>query len=206
MNKNEIANLALSNLGQNIKVIDFNTDQSHPARIIKQWWRSSLEELLEMHPWNFATSFAPLPVGLTTPSAGFRFAYVKPSDALVLRRLARDGKFPKAEVQEEFALRWREVNVGTGTEVWCDVENAHAEYTVNIDDDYNFPNYFAKGLSYQLAQDIGPKLITQNWPKVMQNLIPLYKNEIDKAMAKDIAHQPDMPEYQSSFIRVRGGY
>ena len=205
MNKNEIANLALSNLGQTIKIVDFETDASHPARIIKQWWRHSLLSYLESHPWNFATSFAPLPVGLSTPSAGYLYSYVKPADALVLRRLAPEGMFPKVEIQEDFMLRWREVNVGTGTEVWTDVREAHAEYTVALMDDFDFPSYFGVGFSFHLARDIGPKLITQNWPKIFQNIMPTYNAEIQKAVARDIAHQPEAVEANSSFIRIRGG-
>lgn len=205
MNKNEIASLTLSNLGQTIKISDFTTDQSLAAKIINQWFRISLLDYLESHPWAFATSFAALPTGLSTPSAGYSYAYTKPSDALVLRRLAPCGRFPKAEVQQEIALRWREVNVGTGTEVWSDVPEAHAEYTVALSDDYDFPAHFAKGFSYYLAKYIGPKLITQNWPKIFQNIMPDYNNEIQKAIARDIAHQPENYTYDSTFITVREG-
>lgn len=206
MNKNDIANLATSNLGQTIKIVDFTTDSSLAGKIINQWFRVSLLDYLESHPWAFATSFAALPAGASTPSAGYAYAYTKPADALVIRRLAPDGVFPKAEIQQEYALRWREVNVGTGTEIWSDVPLAHAEYTVAIGDDYDFPLYFAKGFSYQLALDIGPKLITQNWPKIVQNIMPTFNTEMQKAIARDIAHQPESYTYDSSFITVRGGY
>lgn len=206
MNKNEIANLAASNLGQNVKIVDFATDNTHIARIINQWFRISLLGYLESHPWTFAKSYAALPVGLSTPSAGFAYAYTKPADALVIRRLAPNGCFPKAEIQQEYALRWDEVNVGTGTEIWCDVAEAHAEYTVALGDDYDFPHHFAVGFSFYLAKFIGPKLITQNWPKIFQNIMPDYKAEIQIAISRDIAHQPQAYSYDSSFITVRGGY
>lgn len=204
MNRNEIANLTLSNLAQNITVSDFNTDHQLAARILRQWWRVSLKQFLSKHPWNFATSYAALPVGLSTPSAGFAYAYAKPSDALVIRRLAYEGNFPKGDVQEEYARRWKEINVGTGTEIWCDVENAHAEYTVAIGDDYDFPDHFALGFSYFLALKIGPKLITQNWPKIVQNITSMAKDEIDASIATDLAMQPDALEFDSSFITLRG--
>jgi len=203
MNKNEIANLATSNLGQTIKIVDFTTDPSLAAKIINQWFRTSLLSYLESHPWAFATSFAAMPTGLSTPSAGYSFAYTKPADALVIRRMAPGGHFPKAEIQQEYALRWREVNVGTGTEIWCDVPEAHAEYTVAIGDDYDFPDYFARGFSYQLSLDIGPKLITQNWPKIFQNIMPMFEKEMQKAIARDLSHQPESYQYDSSFITVR---
>lgn len=205
MNKNDIANLATSNLGQTIKIVDFTTDSSLAAKIINQWWRTALIAYLESHPWTFATSFAALPTGLSTASAGYSYAYTKPADALVIRRLAPNGCFPKAEIQQEYALRWREVNVGTGTEIWCDVAEAHAEYTVAIGDDYDFPYHFAIGFSFFLAKLIGPKLITQNWPKIFQNIMPDYKAEIQNAIARDISHQPESYTYDSSFITVRGG-
>jgi len=206
MNKNEIANLTTSNLGQTIKIVDFATDPSLAAKIINQWWRIGLIAYLESHPWTFATSFAALPVGLSTPSAGYSYAYTKPADALVIRRLAPNGCFPKAEIQQEYALRWREINVGTGTEIWSDVPTAHAEYTVAIGDDYDFPYHFAIGFSFFLAKLIGPKLITQNWPKIFQNVMPDYNGEIQRAIARDIAHQPESYTYDSSMLTVRGDY
>lgn len=206
MNRNEIANLAISNLGQTVIINDFNTDTSHPARIIKQWWRVALEQFLSKHPWNFATSYAALPVGLTVPSAGFHYSYVKPSDALIIRRLSREGHFSKKEIQEEYARRWKEVNVGTGTEIWCDVMEAHAEYTVSINDDYDFPSHFGLGFSYYLASVIGPKLITQNWPKIVGSLMPYFNTEIQAAIATDLSMQPDAVEADSSFITMREVY
>lgn len=206
MNKNDIANLATSNLGQTVKIVDFTTDPSLAAKIINQWFRISLLSYLESHPWAFATSFAALPTGLSTPSAGYSFAYTKPADALVIRRLAPNGCFPKAEIQQEYALRWRTVNVGTGTEIWSDVPEAHAEYTVAIGDDYDFPDYFARGFAAHLSTDIGPKIITQNWPKIFQNIAPQLNMEMQKAISRDISHQPESYTYDSSFLTVRGGW
>lgn len=203
MNRNEIAGLTLSNLGQNIPISDFKLDNSLAAKIINQWWRLSLLDFLSKHPWNFATSYSALPMGLSEPSAGYSQSYAKPSDALVIRRLAPHGRFPKKETQEELHRRWREVNVGTGTEIWCDVQDAHAEYTVAVGDDYDFPFHFAKGFSYHLALMIGPKLITQNWPKIVGTIMPMYKAEIDSSIATDLALQPDAVESDSTFITVR---
>lgn len=204
MNKNEIANMAISNLGQTVKIVDFTTDNSFAASILRQWWRPALLSFLESHTWNFAKSYAPLPVGLSTPSSGYGYSYQKPADALVIRRLAPKGCFPKRSVQERYALRWEEVNVGTGVEIWSDVEDAHAEYTVALSDDYDFPYHFAIGFSYFLASMIGPKLITNNWPKVYQSVMPFYNLEIQKAMSQDIGHQPDMVESNCSMITIRG--
>lgn len=203
MNRNEIANLTLSLLGQTVPVADFNTDTTLAGRTIKQWFLVSLYKILRKHPWSFATSFTALPVGLTTPSAGYNFAYQYPADSLIIRRLAENGNFPLVDVSEEYARRWREVNVGTGTEIWCNVPFAHAEFTVKLGIDYDFPDHFALGFANQLALDIGPKVISNKWPQMLNTFIPTAETEIDRSIADDISMQPESREMESSFIQVR---
>jgi len=206
MNRNQIANLALSNLGQTIPIGDFETDTTPQGRTIKQWFQVALESLLRQHPWAFARTFAALPVGLSTPSAGYAYAFQYPADALVIRRLAPQGKFPLVDVSEEYARRWIEVNVGTGTEIWTNVPEAHADYTVNISPDYDFPMHFSLALSYHLALVTGPKIISNKWPQMINTFIPNAQNEIEKCISDDLAMQPEAREMDSSFIQVRRGY
>lgn len=206
MNRNEIANLALSLLGQTIPVSDFDTDMTVQGRTIKQWFSVTLYQLLRKHPWAFATSYAALPVGTSQPSAGFRFAYQYPANCLIIRRLACDGKFPKVELSEEYARRWLEVNVGTGTEIWTDVPQAHAEFTVRIDVNYDFPDHFALGFAHMLAQNVGPKIISNKWPQMVATFMPEVENQISRAIADDLSMQPNPIEMDSSFIQVRRGW
>lgn len=205
MNRNEIANLSLSLLGQTVPVGDFSTDITLSGRTIKQWFNVSLYQILRKHPWAFATSFSALPVGLSTAGAGYCFAYQYPAESLIIRRLAENGKFPLFDVSEEYARRWKEVNVGTGTEIWCNVPEAHAEFTVKVGMDSDFPEHFALGFAHQLALNIGPKIISNKWPQMLNTFIPTANMEIDRSIADDIAMQPDPREMDSSFIQVRRG-
>jgi len=206
MNRNEIANLALSILGQTVPVGDFDSDATVQGRTIKQWFAVSLYQLLRMHPWAFATSYAALPVGLSSPSSGYTNAYQYPVGALIIRRLAEAGNFPMTELSEEYARRWKEVNVGTGTEIWTNVQEAHAEFTVKISVDYDFPEHFALGLAHKLAMNIGPKIISNKWPQMLSTFIPEGNAEIQRAIADDLSMQPETREMDSSFIQVRQGY
>ena len=206
MNRNKIAQLTLELLGQTLPINDFTTDNSLQARTINNWFEVTLKKFLRKHPWNFATSFAALPVGLSSPSAGYSYAYALPSDCLVIRRLAPEGCFPLVEVAQEYTRRWREINVGTGTEIWTNVREAHAEYTVNISVDYDFPDHFALGFAHALAKVVGPKIISNKWPQMVATFVPEVENAISIAIADDIATPPSMREMDCSFIQVRQGY
>lgn len=202
--KVDIANLALGHLGVSLSVMDLDSENTNQAKILRRHFRNSLNRVLEKHAWSFATSFAPLLLEEEVPIAGYGFAYSLPADCLVLRQIAPDGAFPKTALYEKDKLKFRYIYNGSGPQIiYTDVPRAHGEFTVRLPEDIGFPEHFATGVSHQLAVDIAPQLITNNFPKVKDALMSTAKNEISLAIALDLGHQPQLEDAPSPFIAAR---
>lgn len=202
--KQDIANLALGHLGVSTRVLDFDTENTNQAKIIRINFRMSLETVLEMHEWGFATQFAALALSEEMPTHSHQFSYSLPSDCLVLRMIAMDGYFPTTKQYEKEKQKFREVFNGAGERlIYTDVPRAHGEYTTNLSEDFAFPTHFARGLSHQLALDIAPALITNNFPKVKSALMTTATNEVSKAIAADLGRQTLQEDSPSPFYAAR---
>ena len=202
--KQDIANLALGHLGVSVQVLDLETENSNHAKIIRRHFRMSLDTVLEMHEWGFATQFSALALSQELPIAAYQFAYSLPSDCLVLRMLAMEGKFPLVKQYEYEKQKFRAVYNGAGERLmYTNVPLAHGEYTTRLSEDFAFPTHFGRGLSHQLALDIAPQLITNNFPKVKQTLISTAENEVSKAIAADLGRQTLQEDAPTPFYAAR---
>lgn len=202
--KQDIANLALGHLGSSLQVLDFETENSQQAKILRRHFRMSLDTVLEMHEWGFATQFAALALAEEQPVNSYRFAYSLPSDCMVLRLIAMDGMYPVTKQYEKEKEKFREVFNGAGSRlIYTNVPRAHGEFTTRLSEDFAFPTHFARGLSHQLALDIAPQLITNNFPKVKQTLIATAANEVSMAIAADLGRQPSPEDSPSPFYAAR---
>lgn len=201
--KTDIANLALGRLGVSLTIVDAETENSQQAKIVRRHFRMSLDSLLEMHEWNFATKYLPLVLQEEDPTPVFKYAYVMPSDALVIREIAREGMFSNRRQYEDEKEKWQQVYSSTGGLIYSNTIDAHAKYTVRISDNIAMPNHFGRALAAQLSMDIAPSLITNNFPKVRDTLNADARIDISRGIADDLGRQPQMEDSLSPFIRVR---
>lgn len=202
--KQDIAILALGHLGVSHNITDFDTDNSNQAKIVRRHFRMSLDTVLEMHEWGFATQFGALPLVEEGPVAAYRFAYSLPTDCLVLRMIAMEGNFPTVKLYETEKQKFREVFNGVGERIiYTNIPLAHGEFTTQLSEDFAFPTHFARGVSHQLALDIAPSLITNNFPKVKQALMTTASNEVSKAIAADLGRQTLQEDSPSPFFAAR---
>lgn len=202
LNKNEIANLALKRLGVSLTVSDLATDNSVQGKTIRSMFNTSMETLLEMHPWNFATKQAPLSLLMENPVPGYKYAYAYPADCLMIRQIACEGIFPKTNQYEHEKLRWEEV-YGSQRTLHSNIKMAHAKYTVKISDETQMPTHFGRGLAAQLSMDIAPSIITNNFSKVSQLLNADAMRAINTSISMDLNQQPEKLDAASPFLRAR---
>jgi hypothetical protein len=201
--KTDIANLALGRLGVSLSVVDLETENSQQAKIIRRHFRMSLDSLLEMHDWNFATKYLPLILQEEDPTLVFKFAYVVPSDALVIREIAREGFFSNRNQYQDEKEKWQQVYSSSGQLIYSNTPDAHAKYTVRIPDNIAMPNHFGRALAAQLSMDIAPSLITNNFGKIRDTLNADARIDISMGIADDLGRQPQMEDSLSPFIRAR---
>lgn len=203
LNKNEVANLALGRLGVSLSIVDLDTENSVQAKIIRRHYKIALETLLELHPWNFATKYAPLLLQATDPTSSYSYKYGLPSDCLVIREIAQDGIFLEVNQYEDEKERWQEVYTGASPSIYSNTKNAHAKYTAKIPDTIALPNHFGRSLAAQLSIDIAPSLITNNFGKVRDTLNSSAMNDIHLGIAQDLGKQPLLQDSLSPFLRAR---
>lgn len=202
--KQDIAVLALGHLGVSQSVLDLDTENTVQAKVIRRHFRTSLDTFLEAHPWGFTTQYAALALSEELPIAAYQYAYALPSDCHVLRQVAMDGLFPMTEEYENQKLDFEEVFSGAGERlIYTNVPRAHGKYTTRLSENYAFPPHFGRGLSHQLALDIAPSLITNNFPKVKQALITTAENELSKAIAFDLGRQTLKKDSPTPFYAAR---
>ena len=162
-----------------------------------------MNKFLEAHPWGFAAQFTALTLISQDSTENFMFQYAFPADALVIKQLSIKGIRPSYNQYEDQKIPFQEQFVGASRRVLTNLEDAYADYTTELSEDGPFPSHFAEGLGYQLALDIGPQLITNNWPKVQSTLIPLAKNEISEAIAKDMGRTTLKQDAPNTFLAAR---
>jgi len=202
LDKLDIANLALGKLGVSLAIADY-TENSVQAKIIRRHFRMTLDTLLEKHPWNFATKFSALSLVSEDAKEQYRYLYSLPSDCLVLQEIAEENKFSLVEQYEDQKYRWQELYTTGSVRVRSNVPDAFGKYTVRLDEDKSFPNYFGRALAAMLAMDIAPSLITNNFPKVKRELVNDLTAEVNEGIAQDMSRQPLRLDSLNPFVRAR---
>lgn len=203
LTKTDVANLALGRLGATHQVTNIATEQSNTAKIIRRHFDMALSSVLTKHPWAVYTKQEALSLVRENPSPKWKYAYSLPDDAQVIRRLAIGALFLHEEEYLEDVLPFEPVYVAGGYEIHTNVPNAYAEYTCRIPDGESFVDHFGRALAAQLAVDIAPSIITNNYIKMKDVFLRESKNEINEQIANDITLSPRPQFSESPFIRAR---
>lgn len=190
-------------LGSTHTVVDLDTENTLHVKVIRRHLQASLESILEAHPWSFATAYTELALVQEQPTNSWGFEYDYPADCMTIRRLGIEGLFPHIEEYYDQRDQFIEVDVNSDTHIYTNVGKAHAEYTRKLDVDRGFPNHFGRAFAAQLAMDIAPSIITNNFSKVKDLFMKEARNEISKQIAVDLAKKPQTPTSESPFYRAR---
>ncbi len=196
MNKTDIANGALRALGVSWRISDFDNDNANHAKVIRDAFRNSLETVNESSEWSFASKSRDLPY-VGTAHSGWSFEYSLPGDCLVLRQLGSNGCFAEANIPKQFLPAWQFND--SADRIFCDVDKAWGKYTRRLLQDEEFPNYFGRSVSAQLAYDIAPALILDRFAAIKNSLLKAIEDDMERAIAYDSGRQPDNRQQVSSY-------
>lgn len=140
MNKVDICNKALTLIdGDYILSLD---EDSQNARLCKEFFDSSLETLLQEHPWNFALKRATLAQLSTTPAYGYDYQYGLPSDCL------RVVHFQNEEEGYEFIIE--------DDAVLCDLSTCKITYIYSVEDMNKLSPMFRQAFIFYMAAELAP--------------------------------------------------
>lgn len=91
ISKTDICNIALDLLRAE-PISDIGDDDPN-AQLCSRQFPNALDELLELHNWNFATRRTALPMMSEAPSHGWSYQYLKPGDCLRVLPLRKNDAF-----------------------------------------------------------------------------------------------------------------
>ena len=203
LTKSDVANLALGKLGSSLQIVNIDSDSSQTAKIIRRHFDMAYKAVLSQHPWSVYTKQTALTLIMENPSAKWAYAYALPADAMIVRRIALGSLFSDEFEYLEQLLPFEPVNSIDGYQIHTNVPNAWAEYTCTIPDGSGYIEHFGRAFAAQLAIDIAPSIITNNWVKMKDAFLKEAKTEISGQISIDIALSPMPVNADSPFIRAR---
>lgn len=206
ISKTQIANMALSHVGDRHNVNDIDTEVSTEADEVRLWYDYSRQQALQEHNWNFArarvqltTHEAAIPDTSNTPMAGvWAYRYVYPSDCLAVRKIQHPLAPPANAVPFDIELS---PDKKTKT-ILTDMENAVCVYTFDQQEMSLYSPKFVLALSLALAVNI---CYTLSGKLKLKNL--LYRDflTVSASAAADSANeQVSPPPRDAESIRARG--
>lgn len=203
LTKNQVATMALARMGSSQTVVNLDTDNSTPAKILRNFYQSSLETILEHYPWNIATGYKALALVAEKPVNSWGYSYRVPNDCQIIRRIGQDGLFYNVDEYEDEKAKWIHVFDAAGGLIYTNLKDAEIQYTVALDGEGPFQNHFGRAFAAQLAIDAAPAIITNNFSKVKKVFMEEAMAEIHKQIAVDISRQPLPETSDSPFVRAR---
>lgn len=188
--KTTVCNMALTHLAGTL-LVDVATDDTTEADLCNANWDSCRDFVLEARDWTFARVRDELTKDAAAPDFEWSSRFEKPSDCLVLRRIARQAT--NTEIREPFELE--------GNWILADVDTLYVIYTAQITDVTLFSPAFVRALAYYLASVLAPAL-TENL-KLEQVLYQQYERVLDQASGRDGVQSMTRRTQTPTFTRKR---
>lgn len=149
----DICNMALSALGKAAEVISISPpDGSVSADLCARFYGQARDRALEMEDWAFARVRAALAPLAANPSTVWPYAYAKPADCVMPRRVLTLDTYRREDDSAQFECE--------GDAILSDQANAILVYTKAITDTTRFSPSFVDVVSYLLAAYVAGPLIT----------------------------------------------
>jgi len=174
----EIANLALTKLGDEGEIIEL-TEDTRAARAVNSCFAAMRNAVLRDHPWNFATKRTQLAASTDVPAWGGYTAFPLPSDFLRLLEIEHD---PEWQLEGQFIL----------------VRQAgplNLRYTARIEDTGLFDALFVEALACRIAVQVATRITGNASAQDMAE--GLYRAALAAAKRVDGQDNPpdELPDY-----------
>lgn len=181
----DIVNLALARLGDSAAVSSIDPPEgSAQAEQAKRFYPIARDNLLELHPWNFATKRVTLAATSDVAPDTWAFTYSVPSN--YIRALAVYPEQTNSEAdQQPFII---ETNDSGQLVLFTNVENATLKYISSVTDTTKFTPLFTNTLSFMLASFLaGPMIKGDAGMKIADTMYNKALQIMNMAAGKDAA-------------------
>lgn len=198
MSKVQICNRALTGYLGESRIVSLSEENAR-ARQCNLHYDDTRKGLLERHWWNFACARTTLAQLTNDRTSEWQYKYQLPADMLSVRwvnepatarMLLASRRSPDIERQVE------------GLVMYCDVDDAVAEYTQDVDDETMFPQSFKDALSALLAANIAWPLTKDR--RIAANAMEQADAAVSHAIAMDERNTPPWEMAVPGYLQVRG--
>lgn len=195
----DICNVALSHLGNARRVAAIDPpDGSAEADLCSTFYPIARDELLESGDWAFARTRVALAEDASNPSETWSYAYAKPSDCIMPRRVITSDATQYEQDSEPFDSE--------GELILANKAEAVLIYTRSITDTTKMPNSFRAALGYLLASYLaGPIIKGDEGAKASASLRKVASSIMATAMAQDANRTGATPQHYPGALAARNG-
>lgn len=190
-----ICNLALSHFGQDASISAIDPpDGSAEADHCAQFYPIARDEMLEAHPWTWASKRATL-AELTNDRDDWGYRYALPADCLKPRRVLPDGYGADQDDGTPYQVE--------GTSLYSDEPLATLVYTFNQTDTTKFSPLFIVALSLRLGAYIVGPVLKDPTGRTQDRLYQRSESKLGEAKASDANREKHRATYSSTAARAR---
>lgn len=195
----DICNVALGHLGNARRIASIDPpDGSAEADYAATFYPIALAEALEMSDWSFARKRQVLGLLATNDSSVWAYAYAKPSDCLVARRIPTGAPGAAEQDTEPFDVE--------GDVIYTNKASAVMVYTRPITDPTKFTPSFITGLGYLVGSYMaGPIIKGAEGAGASQSLRKVAAQVFKSAITVDANKTNAEPQHVPSSILARNG-
>lgn len=182
----DICNRALGMIGHDpITSLD---DQTKRAGLCDQFYAGMRDEVLRLHPWNFAMRRVSLPALSDAPAWGYANAYQLPKDCLRVIKLNLNSPLTPWLVE--------------GRTIVTDADAPlQILYIAAMDDPGDFDPLFASALSARLAAELAQPIAQST--ALQKAMLDLFKMRLIEARGVDAAEAGAQQFYSDTLIEAR---
>jgi len=190
----EIVNIALRKIGQtNITSID---DGTATANVANDLYTEARDELLRIHPWNFAIKRVKLAQSSNTPIFEFDYAYPLPSDWIrTVSVHDNDGGYGSLKHRMEFLVNQRVIV--------CNSDQVYLRYVHRVTDPNFMTPDFRSTLESLLSRNMS--IAISNSDNMYEIFDKEYKRSLARARSTDGMGSSPEQRPRGSWASVRSG-
>lgn len=197
LSKTEIANLALGRVGAK-PIMDLDDEDSLTARIVKNVFASTIQEVGRSGEWNCLKERADLPQLSSAPSFGWSYQFQLPTDCLFLVKVNgvdwdnRPGDYAEIE----------------GRKLLSNADTAQIQYIAYKEDANEYDSLFVDAVVTLLASKIAVSIRGSDYTEMAGQLLREYERKFSNARARDAAERKRMqydPASESRWNKARYG-
>lgn len=197
--KTEMANLAISHLGQGKEIANVDTEKSSEAATMRRFQPIVIEMFLKDFPYSFCNVTETLNLVEEEPDDEWAYSYRVPTDCLKPIRILSGQRNDSRQTRVPYKIG----KDAQGQLIYTDTESAQLEYIQFVNDPSKYPVDVFLSMSLFLAGLAAPRMLGEDPFKMGERAMKLYQYFKGKADAHDANNQQQEEPPDAEAIRAR---